>query len=422
MNEAFLHFIWKFQKITTELKTTSDKVVLVFFQGTHNHDAGPDFLEARVKIGDLEWNGQVEIHLKSSDWNHHQHRDNPAYNSVVLHVVWTYDREIYRADGTTIPTIELKKYVDSKLIAKYKDYLAQPNDILCHAHLKSVNHLTWISNLDQMLIRRLKKKSQRMLKVVKETHYDWEETSYRVLGRNFGFSLNAEPFQQLVENLPLKIISKHSSNLQQIEALIFGVGGFLENPVDEYQESLKTEFVFLQKKYNLKETLHRMHWKFGKMRPANFPTIRFAQFSAILFIHQKLFSLFVEISNVKELKKILSVNPSAYWKQHYDFKKKLKRGSNNLGKSSFQNLIINSVAPLLAAYSIYIDQPDLMKKAVTLLEELPPESNRYTNRWTNINFSAKSAFDSQAQITLYQDFCSKKNCLNCEIGSSIFNK
>ena len=422
MNEAFLHFIWKFQKFTSELKTTSGEEVSIYYQGTHNHDSGPDFSEARLKIGKLEWNGQVEIHLKSSDWYHHNHTNDPVYNTVVLHVVWNHDKEILRKDGTLIPTVELKNSVDLDLVSDYTKYLAQPNDILCQAHISSINDLTWISNLDRMLAHRLENKTKRILEFAKATNYDWEETAYRILGRNFGFSLNSEIFQQLVENLPLKFLSKHSSKSQQIEALIFGAGGFLEEPVDDYQEALKNEFDFLRQKYNLNDNIHRTHWKFGKMRPSNFPTVRMAQFSAILVTHQKLFSLFNQVAGVKELKKELLVKPSAYWQDHYDFGKKVKKGSNALGASSFENLTINSVAPLLAAYSIYTDQPTLMEKAVGLLEELPAEKNRYTNKWTALGKSAKSAFDSQAQITLYQDFCSKKNCLNCGIGSWIFNK
>ncbi|MCP4459988.1 MAG: DUF2851 family protein [Cytophagales bacterium] len=422
MNEAFLHFIWKFQKFTSELVTSQGERVRIFYQGNHNHDAGPDFLEARIKIGELEWNGQVEIHLMSSDWIHHNHSSDSGYNTVVLHVVWEHDKEISREDGSGIPTVEIKNLVDLNLVTEYKSYLAQPNDILCQAHLPSISDLTWISNLDRMLSKRLEDKSQRNLSLAKILNDDWEETAYRVLGRNFGFSLNSETFQQITEILPLKFLSKHSSSHEQIEALIFGVGGFLEEPLDDYQEMLKTEFVFLKKKYDLKDNLHRTHWRFGKMRPSNFPSVRLAQFSAILHAHQKLFSLFCEVSSIKELKNKLTVTPSPYWHEHYDFGKKLKKGSNALGKSSFENLTINSVAPLLAAYSIYTDQQSLMDKAINLLESLPAESNRHTAKWTNLNRPAKSAFDSQGQITLYQDFCSKKNCLNCGIGSWIFNK
>ncbi len=422
MNEAFLHFIWKFQKFTSPLVTTNDEHVVIFHQGIHNHDAGPDFSDARLKIGEIEWNGHVEIHLKSSDWNQHNHSANPAYNTVILHIVWENDKEITREDGSKIPTVELKNCVDLLLLNKYKNYISVPEDILCHSHLGSIDNLTWVSTLDRMLAKRLENKSIRILLIATATNNNWEEVAYQVLGRNFGFSLNAESFQKLVENLPLKVISKHATNSLQIEALIYGIGGFLNEPIDEYQISLKKEFDFLKKKFDLKDTIHYTHWKFGKMRPSNFPTVRLAQFASILGVHQKLFSMFSKVSSVKELRKELSIEISPYWRKNYDFGKKLKKGSNALGKSSFENLVINSVAPLLAAYSNYTDQPALMEKAVNLLEELPAEKNRYTNKWTNLNRPAKSAFDSQAQITLYQEFCAKRNCLNCRIGSWIFNK
>ena len=422
MNEAFLHFIWKFQKFTSGLTTTQGQSVSVFYQGNHNHDAGPDFSEARIKIAEIDWNGQVEIHLKSSDWNQHSHSIDSVYNPVILHVVWQHDKEILRKDGTQIPTIELKNCVDQRLVSEYKNYLAQPNDILCQEHLEPIPSLTWVSNLDRMLAMRLENKSDRILAIAKKAKHDWEETAYHVLGRNFGFSLNSESFQRLVENLPLKLLSKHAESSQQIEALVFGCSGFLENPVDAYQEALQKEFNFLCQKYDLNNFLHRSHWRFGKMRPSNFPTVRLAQFSSILGSNQKLFSLFSHVSSAKELRSELTTTLSQYWQQHYDFNKPLKSGHNALGQSSFENLIINSVAPVLAAYSLHTDQPIMMEKAVDLLEELKPEKNRFTNKFTTLNRPAKSAFDSQAQITLYQDFCVKKNCLNCGIGNWIFNK
>lgn len=422
MNENFLHFIWKFQKFNSALETTDGETVAVFFQGNHNHDDGPDFADARIQVGEIEWNGQVEIHIKSSDWDHHNHTEDSKYNTVILHVVWSHDREIVRADGSHIPTVELKKFVNPNLASGYTTYLNQPSDILCHAHLPSVSDITWKSNLERMLAHRLERKSQTVLDIALESNYDWEEAAYQVLGRNFGFSLNADNFQQLAKKLSSKILAKHGDNPNQIEALIFGQAGFLGEESDSYQLELKNEYDFLKKKYKLSDNLHRLHWRFGKMRPSNFPTVRLAQFSSILSVHQKLFSLFSGIASVQELKSELTSTLSPYWQNHYDFNKPLKKGSNALGRSSFENLIINSVAPLLSAYSLHTDQPIMMKKAVTLLEQLKPEKNRFTNKFTALNRKAKSAFDSQAQITLYQDFCAKKNCLNCGIGSWIFNK
>jgi hypothetical protein len=332
------------------------------------------------------------------------------------------DREILREDETTIQTVELKNFVDPDFVEDYRKYLNAPNDIPCNAHIDSIDNLIWISNLDRMLTHRLESKSRRIMEAARSTNFDWEETAYRVLGRNFGFSLNGEPFQKLVESLPLRIIAKHANNSDQIEALLFGCAGFLDDSADDYQKSLNEEFVFLSNKYDLNPSLHRLHWKLGKMRPSNFPTVRLAQFAGIIRNHQKLFSMFCEVDNVLDLKKKLCAEPTDYWKSHYDFGKSSKKSTNGLGDSSLQVLIINSVAPILVAYSRYTDEPAKMEKAVTLLEELPPEINRYTKKWIALNQKPKSAFDSQAQISLYKDFCTKKNCLNCGIGTSIFNK
>lgn len=422
MDEAFLHFVWKFQKFQpTQLLTTSYEPVTVFRPGFHNHDSGPDFCEARIKIGEIEWNGQVEIHLKSSDWNHHKHTGNPAYENVILHVVWQNDTEIKRADGSQIPTLELKSLIDPSLVMDYEKFLSQPEPILCARHLSQVPELKWHSNLDGMLTRRLEEKSERILSLAKKQNYDWEEVAYITLARNFGFSLNAEVFENLAKRTPLKTLAKHTNQPEQIEAMLFGQAGFLDDPIDSYQRQFQTEYVFLQKKYRL-DGLHRAHWKFGKMRPSNFPSVRLAQLSALLSKTTKLFSLFSEVANVNELKKALTLDLPEYWQTHYDFGKPLKGGSIRLGRSSLENLIINSIVPVLAAYSRHTDQPAMMTKAIEFLEQLPPESNRYTKPFEEIAKSPKNAFDSQALITLFKDFCTRKKCLNCAIGSSLFSK
>ncbi len=423
MDEAFLHFIWKFQKFEKANLSTSDSEDLqIFYPGIHNHDSGPDFNEARIKMGEIEWNGQIEIHIKSSDWNLHGHTGNPAYENVILHVVWQNDIKIFRTDGSVIPALELKNLVDASLLSNYKSFLNQPQEILCANHLSKIHDLTWHSNLDAMLTRRLQMKSERILELAGKKNYDWEEVAYITLSRNFGFSLNAESFEKLAHSLPLKVVSKHGDQPKQIEALIFGQAGFLEDPIDEYQHNLKSEFEFLTKKYGLVNGLHQVHWKYGKMRPSNFPSVRLAQFSALLSKHQKLFSLFQQVNDLKGLRKEMTLTLSEYWESNYDFKKPLKRGVNLLGKSTLENLIINSAVPLLAAYSIHTDQPAMMSKAIQFLEDLPPESNRYTRHFEALDKPPKNAFDSQGLITLFKDFCNRKKCLNCAVGSSLFSK
>lgn len=422
MDEAFLHFIWKFQKFDTEnLVTASNELISVHHPGIHNDDSGPDFSEGKLKIGSIEWSGNIEIHLKSSDWYHHQHQEDQTYENVILHVVWQHDRAVIRSDGSKIPCLELKNRVSPDLVYSYKHHLVQATEILCHSKLSEISDLVWNSNLDKMLTRRLEQKSERILTLAKEIQFDWEEVAYIALARNFGFSLNAEPFERLAKATPLKTLSKYSNRPEMIQALLFGQAGFLENPEGEYQSYLAIEYEFLKAKHGL-NGLHRAHWKFGKMRPSNFPSVRLAQFSGLLSKNAKLFNELTSISSLRDLKRMFQIDLGDYWKAYYDFGKPSKRSGNSLGASSIENLTINSIAPLLSAFAIHTGQREMMDKAISLLEQLKPESNRYTKKFEALNRAPTSAFDSQAQITLFRDFCNRKKCLNCGIGISIFSK
>lgn len=422
MYEEFLYFIWKSQKFQSEnLLTTDDQPISIYSPGINNQDSGPDFSNARIRIGTIEWSGDVEIHITSSDWNRHNHSQDPAYNRVILHVVWHYDEEVYRNDGTVIPTLSLEQLVDASLPVEYDNYLKQKKEIFCENVLDEIDEFTWNSNLDVMLTRRLEQKSQRILKIAEMHHFDWETAAYITLARNFGFSTNSEAFERLAFLTPLRIVSKHTDHPVQIEALLFGQAGLLESPVDEYHAELCNEFLFLKKKYNL-EGIEKILWKTGKIRPGNFPSVRIAQFSSLLTSYQKLFSLFVSITSVRELKRAFQLNMTDYWKKHYNFSKKVSRGTNQLGSVSLDNITINSVAPILAAYSLHTGEADKMERAVNLLQQVSPESNRYTRKFESIGKAPTSAFDSQAQITLFQDFCSQKKCLTCGVGVAIFNR
>jgi hypothetical protein len=422
MSESFLHFIWKLQRFDpTHLATTDGEPLAIFNPGTYNQDAGPDFPEARVKVGGMEWNGHVEIHIKSSDWVHHRHQIDPAYNNVILHVVWEDDQPAPRGDGSRIPTLELKDRVDKALVNRFQVFMNQPTDILCASHLEKIPRLAWINNLDRMMMERLEEKAKRVFSVLKKVNQDWDETAYRLLGRNFGFMVNAEPFMRLTELLPLKIIGKHANSPHQVMALLFGMAGFLNKPADDEQLKLLREFEFLRTKYSLGQPMHRAQWKYGKMRPPNFPTVRLAEFASVIIQQPNLFSWMLSAPNVKEMSAVLSRDLPEYWLNHYDFGKKLKSGINAFGGTSMANVLINTAAPLLAAYARQTDDQKLMDKAVKLLEELPPESNRYTTRWSALGRKPKSAFDSQAMIGLYKNYCNRKKCLNCVVGAHIFS-
>lgn len=421
MDEQFLHFIWKYQKFANNPILINGQELKVFYPGNHNHDSGPDFEEARIKIGFMEWAGQVEIHINSSDWIHHNHSSDKAYENVILHVVWNHDKEIV-VKGEIIPTLELKHLVDLSLVEKYRQHIKSIDEILCANQLKSISSLTVSSMLDRVLVERLNEKSDQILTYLKEVKNDWEQVTFKTLTTNFGFATNKEAFNRLTEVLPFSVLKKGLQNITTTEALIFGQAGFLEEVQDEYQQKLKEEFSFYQKKFNLTAPLSKVQWKFGKLRPANFPTVRLAQLASLFHHHPQLFSNLIHSENSKELKNKLLLPVSDYWQLHYDFNKKRKRAVETMGASSFNGLLVNTVAPLLASYSRYTDEQKYMDRAIELLESLDPESNRFTKKLDGLIESSKTAFDSQAQIQLYKQYCLKRRCLKCNIGVEILNK
>jgi hypothetical protein len=422
MDEQFLHYIWKFQKFNTKnLQLTEGGNLTVFNQGNHNHDSGPDFEEARIKIDEIEWAGQVEIHINSSDWLKHGHQKDTTYESVILHVVWNDDQQV-QINGSPVPTLELKNRVDLELLSKYESHLDAKEEILCASQLSSIDSITITSMLDKALSERLEQKARIILSVLEETKNDWDEAFYRTLASNFGFSVNKEAFHKLSSSLPFKLLKKYTHHQESIEALLFGQAGFLATEGDKYHSALKKEFEYLCSKHELKGSLSKSEWKFGKMRPANFPSVRLSQFASLISQNPHLFSNLLEVKNVKEF--ILAINCSLpdYWVEHYDFGKVKKKKSMKVGETTFHNIIINTLAPVLAAYSKYTGDQQYMDRALDLLEYLPKEVNRITKKWISVGQVPKTSFDSQAQIQLYKNYCQPHKCLSCNIGVALLSK
>ena len=424
MEEAFLHFIWKFQQFKSrDLKADSGQKITVLHPGYINNDAGPDFKNAKVKIGEITWNGNVEIHINARDWNRHNHQHDKAYDNVILHVVWIVDDSILRKDKTAIPALELKNVVDEQLVFNYKQLFEPVDDILCRRFLDKIKPITIYSMMDKALALRLEVKSDKIFREIALTGNDWEEISWRMLCRNFVFKTNAYPFFELGKSLPLKILKKESQNLKTIEALLFGQAGFLEeNLEDTYFNELVREYNFKRIKYGLERRLDRHQWKFLRLRPANFPTIRIAQMAVLIANQSNLFSLFMNFKSISELKTSLALVQSSYWLNHYNFGSKTKSKIGKPGASSIENVLINTVAPLLFSYGIYKDQDELKEKSMELLANVKPETNRITKKWKISGIDVKSAFDSQALIEIYSQFCLKKRCLNCTIGTEIISE
>lgn len=425
MDEAFLHFIWKFQYFyKQDLATTSGLPVQVVRQGIHNHDAGPDFLNARVVIDNMEWNGSVEIHINEKDWHQHGHETDKAYDNVVLHVVWNANAtDTHRSDGTTIPVIELKDKVDHSLLERYQKLVSANDNVLCGKQIGKIDKLKVFETLDKVVVERLQKKAEEIMVRLRKNGNDWEETAFQLLAANFGFKINKDPFLDLAEKIPFKILRKHSDNLIQVEAILFGLAGFLESQAaDAYVSILKKEFDFLQNKYRFSKILARHQWKFLRLRPANFPTIRLAQFARLLSEHQNFFSMFLSVKDIKTLKENLQCVQSEYWQHHYDFEKKTEKQVGSLGDGSINNIIINTCVPLLAAYSMEKDEQEYLDRALVFLQNINPEKNKIVNEWTRLGIRISSAFDSQASIELMNSYCLKKRCPDCNIGAAILQK
>lgn len=421
MNESFLHYVWQFQYFhQKDLRTTEGEELTIFKTGFHNRDAGPDFLQAKIKIDQLEWAGSIEVHIQSSDWLAHQHSGNGAYENVILHVVWENNQPIVRNDGTVIPALELKHRVSKELWSKYAKLVNSSMHIACHSSLPDVPAITQLSMIEQAMMRRFESKANEVKKLLTENQGDWEETTYQWLARCFGFKINSEPLFQLAKVLPYKIIRKHANNLLQIEALLFGQAGMLETKTKhEYISALFKEYQFLSAKYGLADSkLNPAQWKFLRLRPANFPTLRVAQFARLLQSQSGLFSQIIE-GTKEEWKALLDAHPSEYWQTHYHFAKPSARQEHALGEESKLVLMINAVIPILVAYSKQTDNEALMEKAIHWLQALPAEKNRIISYWNSLGLQAESAFDSQALIEQYNHFCNQRQCLNCAVGTSL---
>lgn len=422
MSEAFLYYLWQFQYFDKHsLKTTEGEPIQIFNPGIRNGHAGPDFFGARIKIGDMEWVGSVEVHINASGWFDHNHHADPAYENVVLHVVWKSDKPVKRSDNTPLPTLELKHRINDQLLVKYKKLVNSPESIPCSRSFNSLSELTRVSALDKALLHRLEGKSQTVTETYQHCGNDWEETCYRMVCRNFGFKVNSDPFIQLAQSLPYKAILKHSDKLYQIEALLFGQAGFLDdNKKDSYYQLLQREYQLLAQKYQLRnKKLNKSQWRFLRLRPANFPTIRIAQLASLLHQQKNIFSKIIDSSTYKELRTIFSVEQSEYWLHNYQFGKPAKETISAIGEASVDNLIINTVVPLLAAYAKLKHEHEYIDRAVHVLQSIAAESNAITKKWTALGLPVKTAFDSQAIIELYNNFCMRRKCLECNIGASL---
>ncbi len=424
MREEFLHYVWRLRHFDPkQLATTSGEPVDIIHPGDYNLNSGPDFSNAKIKIGQTTWVGNVEIHVKSSDWLKHNHHRDRVYDSVILHVVLEEDTKIKTSSDRNIPTIELKRRIQPGFLKNYFRLQENKNWIPCSDLLEKVDPFIIENWLERCAIERLQQKTKDIKKIFLLNHRNWAATFFIFLAKGFGQKINAQPFEQLARSFPHKLIAKNKHSLLKLEALFLGQAGFLDQNFEtDYPKKLKREYKLLQHAYGL-QPLDRSVWRFSKLRPANFPTIRLAQLASLCFHTDHLFSKMIAAKSIGEIENMLTVKLQHYWQQHYILDKPSTFSQAKiLGKTAINLLIINTIAPFTFFYGNYKKDDTLKEKAIHLLESLPPESNHIIRKWKNLGVIANNALQSQGLIGLKQSYCQPKLCFNCAIGDAILKK
>ncbi len=424
MNEDFLQYVWKFQHFTShELKCKDGQELQVLKPGIQNFNAGPDFLNARIRIGDTTWAGNVEVHITASDWYKHNHQSDPAYENVILHVVYTADKPVLDKSNNEIPVITLSDLIDYQSYRYYKSWVKKSNFIPCENLVQTVPDIVRIAAVQSAAVDRLQIKSELCLDLLNCTNGDIEESFYRVFCKALGLKVNAMPFEQLAIITPFKLIRKNSKSAEDLQALLLGQSGFLEQADDNvpFLKKLKSTYLLQKQKFGLKP-MPATAWKLFRLRPQNFPAVRIAQLSLIYAKHRSLAQLVTEYSSVEEYVQLFeSELESDFWRTHFTLNSESEPVTKRLGISTIHLIIINAVVPFLFALASYNKNGSFQEKAVSLLEQLPPEKNSVISKYEALGFTAKHAFDSQGLIGLKKSYCEQLKCLTCKVGIQILN-
>ena len=412
MREEFLYYIWENRLTDKGLNTTEGEAVDIVATGYRNTDSGPDYLEAKIRIGDKLWAGHVEIHVKSSDWNRHGHQNDKAYKNVILHVVFENDMHV-----NEIPTLELKGHFDESLFAQYQRLISSKTWIPCEKSIAKAPVFTRLSWLDRIAVERLESKSETVTKILEANQFDWEDALYKLLMRYFGLKVNNEAFEYLANILPFKTLLKHADNLLQVEAMLMGCAGFLEYDfTEEYPLLLKREFAVMHAKFNLL-TMPAERWRFLRLRPSNFVTIRLAQMAQLIHKNGCLFSKIKAAKDTAEIKTLFDVEASEYWKTHYRLEVPAESKPKHLGNTTADVLIINAVTPLLFCYGKLHKDESACDTAMRFLEETQAEDNAIIRHYAQCGITAENAMQTQALLHLHNMYCKRKRCLECRIGA-----
>ncbi|TRX42197.1 DUF2851 family protein [Flavobacterium restrictum] len=419
MKEDFLHYLWKFKKFDVlNLKTFTGEAITISNVGQYLALAGPDFFNAQITIGNQKWAGNVEIHLKSSDWYVHHHERDTGYENVILHVVWEHDTEIFRSNNTEIPVLELKHYVDAVTVANYQSLLTPKSWIFCEKELKDTDEFVLKNWQERLFFERLERKSKPIFDLLAATNQDWEAVLFQLLAKNFGLNSNGEIFMTIAQSIPFSVIRKESFEVENLEALLLGTAGLLDlEKEDTYFKDLKFRYFYMVHKFQL-ETKTVAPVQFFKHRPDNFPTIRLSQLANVYHREQNLFSKICSLNSLDEMYALFQVSASNYWQNHYQFDKESPKKKKVLSQSFIDLLIINTIIPIQFAYARSIGK-EIIEDLIPLLRAIKPEKNAVVDKFSSFGIKPQSAFETQSMLQLKNEYCNKSKCLSCAIGLAL---
>jgi len=416
MKEDFLHYVWQFKKFDfTNIKTVQGETLTIINSGQYLQKAGPDFFNAQINIGNQKWAGNVEIHLKSSDWYVHHHEIDSNYENVILHVVWEHDTEVFRKDNSEIPVLELKNYILRNIVENYNALVSAKSWIYCENEIQNIDVFILKNWQEKLFFERLQRKVEPIQNLLSETENDWEAVLFCLLAKNFGLNTNGEILMKVAKSIPFSIIRKESAAFENLEALFFGRSGLLEKEnEDTYFKDLKFQWTYVQEKYQLKKIILEPI-QFFKHRPDNFPTIRLAQLSQLYFSRRNLFSQLLEAKSLANFYEIFNVQVSEYWKTHYQFDKESPKKRKSLTPSFIDLLLINTIIPLKFMFA-NSQNIDISEDLIDLLHEIQAEKNSIIEKFESFGIESKSAFETQSLLQLKNEYCNQKRCMSCAIG------
>lgn len=416
MKEDFLHYVWQYKKFDfSNLKTVNEESLLITNVGNYLQQTGPDFFNAQIYIDKQKWAGNVEIHVKSSDWYLHHHEKDSNYDNVILHVVWEHDAPIFRKDNSEIPTLELKHYVIKEVFANYQSLIAPKSWIYCQNQIETIHEFILINWKERLFFERIEQKTIPIQKLLNDLNHDWEAVLFCILAKNFGLNTNGDVFLKMAQSFPFATIRKERFEVQNLEALFLGITDLIPVEVeDNYSKDLKSRFDYLVQKHQLHKTV-LAPVEFFKHRPDNFPTIRLAQLAMLYHKCENLFSKIMETHKLDDFYLMFDVETSNYWQTHYQLDKESVQKKKKLTKSFIDLIIINSIIPMQFAYAKSLGK-EISESIMEIMFEIKPEKNTIIEKFQHFKIQSKNAFDTQSLLQLKNEYCNINKCLQCNIG------